>query len=137
MKVGAVIITNNIKVAAICFLGGFAAGVPTAFFLAANGWMLGTIAAAVHHGGYDLAFWPLIVPHGVLELSILIIAGAAGLCLEAYVSPSGIPAWSKLLVGASIGAALYSWLLLAGRHRRAPAVHLDRAAADGPSVLPA
>ncbi|MDQ6749125.1 MAG: stage II sporulation protein M, partial [Candidatus Dormibacteraeota bacterium] len=149
---GTLIITNNIKVAAICFLGGFAAGLPTVLFLAANGWMLGTIAAAVHQGGYDLAFWSLIVPHGVLELSILVIAGAAGLCIgdallrpgllrrgdaftraalgtlglaagsasllvvsgviEAYVSPSAVPAWAKLAIGGSVGVALYSWLLL-------------------------
>jgi uncharacterized membrane protein SpoIIM required for sporulation len=174
---GTVIITNNIKVAAICFLGGFAAGVPTAFFLAANGWMLGTITAAVHQGGYDVAFWSLIVPHGVLELSILIISGAAGLCvgdallrpgllrrgeaftraargtlglaagsasllvvsgiLEAYVSPSNLPDWAKLVIGAAVGAALYSWLLLVGRGRRHPrGVHLDTAAA-GPFASPA
>ncbi len=152
---GTVIITNNIKVAAVCFLGGALAGLPTAFILATNGWMLGTIAAAVHQGGYDLAFWSLIVPHGVLELSIIVIAGAAGLYIgdailrpgllsrseaftraalsslglaagaasllivsglvEAYVSPSGLPAGVKLLVGAVAGVALYSWLLLAGR----------------------
>jgi uncharacterized membrane protein SpoIIM required for sporulation len=76
---GTVIITNNIKVAAVCFLGGALVGLPTLFILAANGWMLGTIAAAVHQGGYDLAFWSLIVPHGVLELSIIVIAGATGL----------------------------------------------------------
>jgi uncharacterized membrane protein SpoIIM required for sporulation len=174
---GTVIITNNIKVAAICFLGGFAAGVPTAFFLAANGWMLGTLAAAVHQGGYDLAFWSLIAPHGVLELSILIIAGAAGLCvgdallrpgllgrgeaftraargaiglaagsacllvvsgiLEAYVSPSALPSWAKLLIGAAAGGALYSWLLLTGRRRGRPrGPRLDLAEA-GPSASPA
>ncbi len=154
---GTVIITNNIKVAAVCFLGGFAAGVPTAFLLAANGWILGSIAAAVHQGGYDLAFWSLVVPHGVLELSILVIAGACGLrigdsllrpgllrrgdaltgaargtltlaggsaallvvsgVLEAYVSPSALPAFAKLLIGGAVGAALYGWLLLARRSR--------------------
>jgi len=165
---GTVIITNNIKVAAVCFLGGALAGLPTALILAANGWMLGTIAAAVHQGGYDLAFWSLIVPHGVLELSIIVIAGATGLyvgdailrpgllsrgeaftraaqgslglaagtasllivsgILEAYVSPSGLPAWSKLLIGAIVGTALYGWLLLTGRARRQPTrIRLDRA----------
>jgi len=167
---GTVIITNNIKVAAVCFLGGALAGLPTAFIIAANGWMLGTIAAAVHQGGYDLAFWSLIVPHGVLELSIIVIAGAAGLSvgdailrpgllsrgeafsraargslglaagsasllvvsgiLEAYVSPSGLPAWAKLLIGAAGGTVLYSWLLLAGRSRRERTrVRLDSVAA--------
>ncbi len=167
---GTVIITNNIKVAAVCFLGGALAGLPTLFILAANGWMLGTIAAAVHQGGYDLAFWSLIVPHGVLELSIIVIAGATGLyvgdailrpgllrrgeafsraalgslglaagsasllvisgLLEAYVSPSALPAWAKLLIGAAVGAALYSWLLLTGRSRGPRVqVRLDHAAA--------
>ncbi len=167
---GTVIITNNIKVAAVCFLGGALGGLPTLFILAANGWMLGTIAAAVHEGGYDLAFWSLIVPHGVLELSIIVIAGATGLyvgdamlrpgllrrgeafsraaisslglaagtaslliisgILEAYVSPSGLPAWVKLLIGASVGVALYSWLLLTGRSpRERVRVRLDSAAA--------
>ncbi|MHB8533714.1 MAG: stage II sporulation protein M [Solirubrobacteraceae bacterium] len=156
---GTVIITNNIRVAAVCFLGGALGGLPTALLLAANGWMLGTIAAAVHQGGYDLAFWSLIVPHGVLELSIIIIAGACGLCvggallrpglarrgdavaraareslglaagsasllviaglLESFVSPSAIPGPAKLAIGAAVGVALYSWLLLAGRTRRA------------------
>jgi uncharacterized membrane protein SpoIIM required for sporulation len=167
---GTVIITNNIKVAAVCFLGGALVGLPTVFILAANGWMLGTIAAAVHQGGYDLAFWSLIVPHGVLELSIIVIAGATGLyvgdsilrpgllrrgeafsraalsslglaagsasllvvsgILEAYVSPSALSEWVKLLIGAAVGTALYSWLLLTGRRRRQRIeVHLDTAAA--------
>jgi uncharacterized membrane protein SpoIIM required for sporulation len=170
---GTVIITNNIKVAAVCFLGGALAGVPTALILAANGWMLGTIAAAVHQGGYDLAFWSLIVPHGVLELSIIVIAGATGLYIgdallrpgllsrgeaftraalsslglaagaasllivsglvEAYVSPSGLPAGAKLLVGGIVGAALYSWLLLAGRPQRRPRQVRVDAAAGGAS----
>lgn len=73
------LMSNNIKVAAVAFLGGALAGVPTALVLAANGWMLGSIAAAVHLGGYDYAFWTLIVPHGVLELSVIVIAGACGL----------------------------------------------------------
>jgi uncharacterized membrane protein SpoIIM required for sporulation len=167
---GTVIITNNIKVAAVCFLGGALAGLPTLVILAANGWMLGTIAAAVHQGGYDLAFWSLILPHGVLELSIIVIAGATGLyvgdailrpgllrrgeafskaalgslglalgtasllivsgILEAYVSPSGLPAWVKIAIGLTVGAALYSWLLLTGRKaEKRLTVQLDRAAA--------
>jgi uncharacterized membrane protein SpoIIM required for sporulation len=174
---GTVIITNNIKVAAVCFLGGALLGLPTAIILAANGWMLGTIAAAVHQGGYDLAFWSLIVPHGVLELSIIVIAGATGLyvgdallrpgllsrgeaftraaqgslglaagtasllvvsgILEAYVSPSALPAGAKLLIGGAVAAALYSWLLLTGRTRHRPvSLLLDRAQA-GASAPPA
>src|SRR5205807_2283925 len=75
------IIQNNIRVALICFAGGVLIGTPTAFVLLSNGWMLGTVAAAVHLGGYNLQFWSLIVPHGVIELSIIVIAGGTGLML--------------------------------------------------------
>jgi uncharacterized membrane protein SpoIIM required for sporulation len=101
---GTVIITNNIKVAAVCFLGGALAGVPTAFILAANGWMLGTIAAAVHQGGYDLAFWSLIAPHGVLELSIIVIAGATGLYVGDAILRPGLLRRSEAFSRAALGS---------------------------------
>ena len=61
--------------------GGVFLGIPTAFVLLSNGWMLGTVAAAVRLGGYDFQFWSLIVPHGVLELSVIVISGGTGLML--------------------------------------------------------
>ncbi|HKR99596.1 MAG TPA: stage II sporulation protein M, partial [Candidatus Dormibacteraeota bacterium] len=75
------IIQNNIRVALICFAGGVLLGLPTALALLGNGWMLGAIAAAVNIGGYNLQFWSLIVPHGMIELSIIVIAGGTGLML--------------------------------------------------------
>lgn len=114
-----VIITNNIKVAAVCFLGGVLAGVPTALLLAANGWMLGTIAAAVHQGGYDLAFWSLIVPHGVLELSIIVIAGACGLSVGDALLRPGLRRRGDAFTSAALGslglaAGSASLLVIAG-----------------------
>jgi uncharacterized membrane protein SpoIIM required for sporulation len=72
------ILANNIKVALVMFILGAALGLPTAFYLFLTGWMLGTLGASVHAGGYDLSFWSLIAAHGVLELSIIVISGAAG-----------------------------------------------------------
>ena len=83
------IIQNNIRVALVAFAGGVLLGLPTAFVLLANGWMLGTIAAAVHQGGYDLGFWSLIVPHGVIELSVIVIAGGTGLMVGAAILRPG------------------------------------------------
>ena len=83
------IIQNNIRAALICFAGGVLIGLPTAIVLLENGWMLGTIAAAVHLGGYDLQFWSLIVPHGVIELSVIVIAGGTGLMLGASILRPG------------------------------------------------
>jgi uncharacterized membrane protein SpoIIM required for sporulation len=75
------IFVHNIEVAAIVFVSGIVLGLPTVYLLLLNGWTLGTLGAAVHGGGYDFAFWSLIAAHGVLELSIIVIAGAAGLRL--------------------------------------------------------
>lgn len=94
------IIQNNIRVALICFAGGVLLGLPTALVLLANGWLLGTVAAAVHLGGYDLAFWSLIVPHGVIELSVIVIAGGAGLMVGATLLRPG-----RLRRGDALGRA--------------------------------
>ncbi|MBV8194196.1 MAG: stage II sporulation protein M, partial [Candidatus Dormibacteraeota bacterium] len=95
------IIQNNIRVALICFAGGVLVGIPTAYVLLANGWMLGTIAAAVHIGGYDVAFWSLIVPHGVIELSVIVIAGGTGLMLGASILRPGQQRRGDALWGAA------------------------------------
>ncbi|MFN2581735.1 MAG: stage II sporulation protein M, partial [Candidatus Dormibacteria bacterium] len=72
---------NNVRVAVVCFAGGVLLGLPTASALLANGWQIGTLAAAVHIGGYDAKFWPFIAAHGVIELSVIVIAGGTGLML--------------------------------------------------------
>jgi len=156
-QLSALIIQNNIRVAALACVLGLALGLPTVALLLANGFQLGVLASASHAAGLDLQFWSLIVPHGVIELTVICTAAGAGLqlgdailrpglqtrgaslvaaarpavelalgaaCLlvvagliEGFVTPSGIPPWSKLLVGLGTGAGLYSWLLLAGRGR--------------------
>ncbi len=77
----AFIIQNNVGVSLIAMVSGVGAGLPTAFLLASNGWMLGTLGAAVHQAGIDAGFWALIVPHGAIEISVIIIAGGAGLMI--------------------------------------------------------
>ncbi len=77
----AFIIQNNIFVSLVCLASGIGLGIPTAYVLASNGWMLGTLGAAVHQAGSDAGFWALIVPHGAIELSVIFIAGAAGLMI--------------------------------------------------------
>ena len=77
----AFIIQNNIMVSLVALVGGVGLGIPTAWLLASNGWALGTLAAAVHQAGFDAQFWALIVPHGAIEISVIIVAGAAGLMI--------------------------------------------------------
>ena len=70
---------NNFRVALILFAGGALVGIPTVVSLLYNGWVLGTLAAAEHRDGLDSVFWSFIAPHGVVELSIFVLAGATGL----------------------------------------------------------
>lgn len=102
----AFIIQNNIRVALICFAGGMLLGIPTVLVLLANGWMLGTVAAAVHLGGYDYQFWSLIVPHGVLELSVIVISGGTGLMLGAAILRPGQLRRGEALARVAVRAVL-------------------------------
>ena len=82
------ITTNNIEVSVLAFGSGVLLGIPTILVLAQNGAGIGQAAAVMHHYGRGAQFWGLITPHGLLELSAIIIAGAAGLRLGwAILSP--------------------------------------------------
>jgi uncharacterized membrane protein SpoIIM required for sporulation len=70
---------NNIQVSVIAFALGALAGVPGIAILAYNGIHLGTIAGLFVAEGQAGKFFGFILPHGLLELSAVIIAGGAGL----------------------------------------------------------
>ncbi|MBI5105444.1 MAG: stage II sporulation protein M, partial [Solirubrobacterales bacterium] len=75
------IFTNNIRVTFLCFAAGLLFAVGGALLLAYNGMVIGAVfgvAAANGHLGDVLS---LVVAHGVLELSCIVVAGAAGLRL--------------------------------------------------------
>ncbi len=72
------IFTNNIEVAILALAGGFTLGLLTAYVLASNGTMLGVLAGLEWKAGAWEAFTRLIVPHGILELSCIAVAGSAG-----------------------------------------------------------
>jgi len=73
--------TNNIRVAALAFAGGILLCVPTAILLVTNGANVGQAAGLFAAAGQSAKFYGLILPHGLLELTSVIIAGAAGLRL--------------------------------------------------------
>ena len=73
------IFTNNARVALLAYAGGLLGGVGTLVSLAFNGVVLGVIAGLAIEGGYSDSIWRLVVPHGILELSLITAAGAAGL----------------------------------------------------------
>jgi uncharacterized membrane protein SpoIIM required for sporulation len=79
---------NNIQVALTAFAGGILACVPTAVLLAYNGASIGSAGGLFVDAGESAKFFGLILPHGLLELTAVVVAGAAGLRLGwAVVAP--------------------------------------------------
>jgi uncharacterized membrane protein SpoIIM required for sporulation len=75
------VFTNNVRVAVLAFAGGILACLPTAFVLAFNGANVGVAGGLFAAAGESPRFFGLILPHGLLELTAVAIAGAAGLAL--------------------------------------------------------
>jgi len=75
------VFTNNVRVALLAFAGGIAFCVVTAAVLALNGAGIGSAAGLFAAAGQSAKFWGLILPHGLLELTAVAVAGAAGLRL--------------------------------------------------------
>jgi uncharacterized membrane protein SpoIIM required for sporulation len=70
---------NNIQVAFEAFAGGILLCIPTALLLFYNGANLGVAAGLFADAGRLDKFFGLILPHGLLELTAVVIASAAGL----------------------------------------------------------
>ncbi|SDX18707.1 Uncharacterized membrane protein SpoIIM, required for sporulation [Marininema mesophilum] len=75
------LMVNNIRVAFFCFALGALFGVGTLWALFTNGLLIGALAALYHRIGESYSFWAFIWPHGLIELTAIFIAGAAGLSL--------------------------------------------------------
>jgi uncharacterized membrane protein SpoIIM required for sporulation len=73
--------THNIRVALLAFAAGITLGIGTALVLGINGVILGAVAADYHQRGATLFFYSWVLPHGIMELTSVVIAGAAGLLL--------------------------------------------------------
>jgi uncharacterized membrane protein SpoIIM required for sporulation len=116
---------------------------------------LGLVGGAMLGAGKADVFFGLILPHGMLELTVVFIAGGAGLrlgwawvapgsrprsdalaeagrsagvitlglagvlavsgALEAFVTPSGLPTWARIGIGAVAELAFISYVVVLGR----------------------
>jgi uncharacterized membrane protein SpoIIM required for sporulation len=82
------IMTNNIQVAFLAFAGGVLAGLLTIYVMVFNGLSIGTIAGLCQAYGLSVPLWSFVLPHGVIELSVIFLAGGSGLMMgHALVSP--------------------------------------------------
>src|SRR5205814_7330559 len=75
------VFTNNVQVSIMAFAGGIAFCLLTAFVLVFNGAHVGVAAGLFAAVGQQAKFWGLILPHGLLELTAVFVAGGAGLRL--------------------------------------------------------
>jgi uncharacterized membrane protein SpoIIM required for sporulation len=82
------IFVNNIEVSILAIAGGFTFGALTVYSLAYNGALLGVLGSLEWKGGGFDQFLRLILPHGLLELSCIALAGAGGLSIaRALIDP--------------------------------------------------
>ncbi len=75
------IMTNNLTVSFTTFAFGIAAGIGTLYMLAFNGLLFGVVSASCWQAGMAGQLFSFVVPHGVLELPAIFIAGGAGLLI--------------------------------------------------------
>lgn len=114
------IFTNNIRVALLAFAGGIAAGLGTVAALLYNGVFIGAVMGVTVHAGAGGALYELIVAHGVLELSCIVVAGAAGMRMGwALIEPGNQRTRGEALVqearvAIEIALGTVPWLVVAG-----------------------
>jgi uncharacterized membrane protein SpoIIM required for sporulation len=75
------IITNNLTVAFSAFALGVFAGLGTVWVMIQNGINIGAVGAMVWQYKLSRPFWAFVLPHGVIELSVIFMAGGAGMLL--------------------------------------------------------
>ncbi len=166
--------TNNVWVAAQALIFGILLGIPTVFVLLDNAVNGGVDAGYLFAHGKGALFFSLILPHGMLELSAVFLAAAAGLRLgwtvidpgnrrrgqalaqegrsaititiglivvlgvsgiiEAFVTPSSLPTWARITIGAAAVTAFIGYVL--GLGRRAVAAGRTGDMQEAPDEVP-
>jgi len=166
--------TNNVWVAAEALISGILLGIPTLYVLLTNSLNIGVDGGLLAAYGKTGEFFSLILPHGMLELSAVFLAAAAGLRLgwtvidpgprpraqalaetgretvtitlglivvllasgliEAFVTPSSLPAWARIGIGGVVEAAFLGYVLIAGRRAAASGQSAD--ITEAPDLMP-
>ena len=82
-------VMNNVGVAFRTFAGGLLFGLGSLFFLTFNGLVIGAVAGHLTQLGFGATFWSFVSGHSALELTAIVISGAAGLRLAAALLAPG------------------------------------------------
>jgi uncharacterized membrane protein SpoIIM required for sporulation len=118
-EISSFITVNNIRVSLIAVALGLTAGIGTGIVLIQNGMLIGALAGAATNANVDFLFWSVILPHGVIELTAIAIAGGAGFVLARSIyAPGELPRRDALkLAGnqaAQLVAGVAAMLVIAG-----------------------
>ena len=94
-------IWNNVRIGFQTFAGGMLAGVGSAWFLGANGVIIGAVAGYLTQAGFGETFWSFVAGHSALELTAIVLSGAAGFRLGLAVIAPGNQTRKAALVAAA------------------------------------
>ena len=107
---GGVIMANNIGVVMLAFGFGVVFGLPVIYVLITNGISLGGLFGLTAAYGLAGGLFEFVIAHGVLELSVIVAEGAAGLMMGwALVSPG-----NRRRVDALVDATRRAFILVIG-----------------------
>jgi len=113
------VMTNNIQVTFLAFAAGILFGLGTAAVVAYNGAILGAVAGGAIANGNGAEFAQFITAHGVIELSCIAVAAAAGMRMGyALVAPGprtrGLALVQEARSAITIILGTIPWVILAG-----------------------
>ena len=113
------IFTNNIEVTFLAFALGVTAGLGTAAILLFNGLQIGVVGGLAVGSGNGSTFFELVTAHGCLELSCIVVAGAAGMRLGwSFIAPGRRSRRESLVLEGRTTVAIVlgtaPWLVVAG-----------------------
>ena len=113
------VLTNNIQVTFMAFAAGIFLGLGTAVVLAYNGATLGAVTGGAIGAGNGAGFAEFVTAHGIIELSCICVAAAAGPRMGyAIVAPGSRTRRDALTLEARASIAIVlgtiPWVVLAG-----------------------
>lgn len=73
--------THNSSIGILVYGLGFVLGAPVVLLLLFNGMMLGAMSALFVSRGLAVEWWSWVAPHGVVEMTAIVLCGAAGLAI--------------------------------------------------------
>jgi len=107
-------IFNNVQVSFFAFATGLFFGLGSLYFLAVNGAILGGVASIIRQNGLTYNFWSFVAPHGGIELTAIVISGAAGMMAGAALINPGPHTRGRALIeaGREAGRMLYGMIAM-------------------------